>query len=162
MNLNNLFRYGHPMLSNFKRFQENEIVVPGGLICASSHAASSGHLYEVLHEEVVSCSFNERVSPLDPIGAVSFVRDIRTLSDDGLEEVTVKTIGLKNVDVTRELANKPLPLELFTEDPSALIGSKLDDLLEKAPALKGRVVSQSLRKLVRQSPYAHAKNVPLL
>lgn len=61
MSLNNLNRYGHPMLSNFKRFKDSEIVVPGGLICAASHAASSGQLYEVLHEEVVSCSFNHRV-----------------------------------------------------------------------------------------------------
>jgi hypothetical protein len=71
MNLNNLFRYSHPMLSNYERFKDQgaccvsclavsaapmrvvtpgcgvvaEIVVPGGLVLASALAASARYLH---------------------------------------------------------------------------------------------------------------------
>jgi hypothetical protein len=54
-----------------------------GIVLSAAIAASARSLYEVLHEQLVSASFIHTVSPVDALGAVSYVKDIKQL-DSGL------------------------------------------------------------------------------
>jgi hypothetical protein len=68
----------------------------------------------------------------------------------------VTHLGLKNVDVRRELTNVRVPLGLFGADPQArgkvLTRSECDRLTKAhCPALNDKVVSQVNRKILRQS-----------
>lgn len=159
MMLSTLFRNMHPMLHNYKRYKENEIVVPGALVASAACAASARALFEVLYESMEWCNFINKVAPLDAIGAMTYVRSIRQLTE-GLEELQVTTVGMKNVDVTRDLKGVELPIELFTEQ---LMPSSLEELIgSQSPVLKDKIVCVVSRTLVRQSPYGQMSNVPLL
>jgi hypothetical protein len=132
---------------------------PGGLLVAATLGASSRGFFEMLYDYCDSCALINRVSPVDLIGAISYVKSIRTLKE-GFEEVTVTTVGLKNIDVMTELADIKFPVELFSErwKPSALE----EFLRTECPVLEGKVVTWINRTLVRQSPYTQKKNIPLL
>ncbi len=70
------------------------------------------------------------------------------------------TLGIKNTDVTRELSEIPLPVELFT---SNLHRKQIEALvLEKIPILEGKIVVKAVRTILRQSPYAQTRSIPLL
>jgi hypothetical protein len=150
MQLSTLFRMTHPLLYNLSRYDEAELVVAGGLVVAASHACSARSFYEVLYEEMMECSFQNKVSHSDTIGSISYILGIRSLNDK-LEEVTVRTIGLKNIDVARELSEVELPLDLFVQNN--LKPSEYEYICqEQIPQLSGKIVCQSVRKLIRQSP----------
>jgi hypothetical protein len=159
MALSTLFRWSHPSIYNLKRYREEEILVPGGLVLAGTIAASSRGLFETLNESLDSCLFLNKVSPVDLIGAVSYVQRIHPIKE-GMEEVTIVTLGLKNVDVARELQDVALPVELFTH---ALHRKQVEALVqEKVPLLAGKIVVKAVRTVVRQSPYAMSRSIPLL
>jgi acyl dehydratase len=150
MQLATLFRMTHPLLYNLKRYKVEELVIAGGLVIAASHACSARSFYEVLSEEMLECSFQNKVSPQDTISAISYVLDIQELNDK-LEEVTVRTIGLKNVDVARELADVKLPLELFIQN--AMKPTEYESICKHhAPVLSNKIICQSVRKIIRQAP----------
>jgi len=157
--LTTLSRMTHPMLYDTYRFKESEIVVSGGLVLALTTAAASIKLYEMLYEELDHCVFPNRLSHAETVSAMTYISDRRTLNQ-GLEEVFVTNLGVKNIALLKELRNIALPLDLFQKK---LRPAELEALVEKqAPQLKGKIVCQSFRRLVRQSPYAHRLNVPLL
>ena len=159
MSLSTLFRWAHPSIYNMKRYKEEEIVVPGGLILAGTIAASSRGLFETLCESLDSCFFLNKVSPVDLIGGVSYINSIKPLKE-GIEEVKVTTLGLKNLDVTRELIDVAIPEELFTKQ---LHRKQVEALVQEyCPILAGKIVVKAVRTIVRQSPYAQHKNIPLL
>jgi hypothetical protein len=142
-----------------KRYETSALVVPGGLVLAATIGATSRGFFETLHETVESVAFLNLTSPLDLIGAVSYIKEIKPIAE-GLEEIHITTLGIKNIDVSRELKNISLPIELFTEymRPNALeIFVK-----EHIPILEGHIVVQVHRMVVRQSPYAQQRNIPLL
>lgn len=150
MQLATLFRMTHPLLYNTSRYSPEELVVAGGVVLAQSHACSARSLYEVLSEEMTECSFQNKVAPNDTIGAISYVLGITELNDK-LEEATVRTIGLKNIDVVRELSDVKLPLELFTSNN--LKPTEYEKICKQhAPMLQNKMVCQSVRKIVRQAP----------
>jgi hypothetical protein len=116
-------------------------------------------LFETLNESLESCTFLNKVSPVDLIGGVSYVHSIRPLKE-GMEEVSVTTLGLKNVDVARELDGVALPRELFTMDVHR---KQLEALVhEHVPKLAGKIVVKATRTISRQSPYAQQRSIPLL
>lgn len=148
-----LFRLTHPLLYNTSRYP-GEIVVAGGLVLAATHAASARSLYEILHEEVVDCSFVNRTCADDNIGAMSYVLGITKLNEQ-LEEVTIRTLGVKNCDLLAELSHKSLPSELFVR--YGMRPSEYEELVEKhCPALSKKIICQSVRKLVRQAPLSNS------
>lgn len=158
MQLATLFRLTHPLLYNVERYKESELVVPGGLVLATAHSCGARSLYEVLAEELVSCSFVNRVSPQDNIAAMSYVIGSRELNSS-LEEITIKTLGVKNFDIVKELEDKPVPVSLFSE--TLLKRSKIESICkDEIPELSNRIVCSSLRKIVRQS--AHHQSIFLL
>jgi hypothetical protein len=78
-----------------------------------------------------------KVSPVDLIGGMPCVHSIRPLKE-GMEEVSVTTLGLKNVNVARELEGVALPRELFTMDVHR---KQLEALVhEHVPQLAGKIV----------------------
>ena len=77
------------------------------------------------------------------------------------EEVTVRTIGVKDVDVIRDLKDVSLPEELFLSD--GLRPKEYEAICEQyCPQLKGKIVVQSKRKLLRQAPMQRQEPVFLL
>ncbi len=85
MSLSTLFRWAHPSIYNLKRYKEEEILVPGGMILAGAIASSSRALFETLNESLDACIFLNKVSPVDLIGGVTYVKSIRTIKE-GMEE----------------------------------------------------------------------------
>lgn len=72
-------------------------------------------LFEVLHETVSAVSFPNKVKPSDVLGAMTYILSKRSLDTGGvnsLEEVTVCTVGFKNIDV-QLLNGVELPETLF-------------------------------------------------
>ncbi|GAB5364049.1 hypothetical protein AAMO2058_000936300 [Amorphochlora amoebiformis] len=152
MILSTMFRMTHPSLFNTKRFGQDNILVPGGVMLSQVHSCCSRGLYEILYEELTHAQLLNPVSPMDVVGAISYVHDIKPLTDNPeLEEVTIQTWGIKGVDVAHELKNVELPVNIFGKEP--VRRSELDAKLKDAyPDLCGKVVSNHLRRLVRQSP----------
>jgi hypothetical protein len=154
MNLATMFRLTHPLLYNTTRFKPDEIVVSGGLLLAASHALASRSLYEVLYEEMMDASFQNRVGVRDNLAAISYILDIQEIGDK-LEEVTVRTFGLKDVDVVRALREVELPRALFEEHK--LKPKEYEQICKNyCPMLQGKIVVQSLRRIVRQAPQQEA------
>ena len=114
MSLSTLFRWTHPSIYNTTKYAEAELTVPGGLVLAAVIGASSRGLFECLHETIDSCSLINKVSPVDLIGALSYVQHIHMVKE-GFEELYVTTIGVKGIDVRTQLEGVRVPVELFTE-----------------------------------------------
>ena len=158
MQLSTLFRWTHPSIFSSST-PSHDVLVPGGLVIASTLGASSRGFYEILYEHIDSCNLINRVSPVDIIGAISYVKSIKTLKE-GFEEVNVITLGIKNIDIQRQLHDVRIPVELFTE---TFKPSQLESFLHnECPILEGQIVTWIARTLVRQSPYTQKKNIPLL
>jgi hypothetical protein len=122
-------------------------------------AAASIKLYEILYEQLEHCVFPNRLSPAETVSAMSYISDRQPLPN-GLEEILITDLGVKSIALLKELTDYPLPLELFQKRHRP---AELEALVEKkAPMLKGKIVCQAFRKLVRQSPYTNIQNVPLL
>jgi hypothetical protein len=82
------------------------------------------------------------------------------LTLQGIEEVKVTTLGLKNVDVTRELHGVAIPKELFGH---TLHRKQVESLVnEYVPILAGKIVVRAERTIIRQSPFAQQRSIPLL
>lgn len=159
-------RLSHPLHVNLATHAPQDLVLPGMAVVNLVHAATNRSLYEVLHETTLRCDFLDRVAPTDAVGAVTFIEGITEVPGgaagrvSGLADVRAVTLGVKNIDVCRELAGAELPTELFTREMRA---EELDAFLaEKVPALRGKVVLRSVRSLLRQSLYARAEQIPLL
>jgi len=80
------------------------------------------------------------------------VRNLEEHLSGDIEALHIRTIGIKNMDVQRALANMELPLQLFTSEeiprPAAL-----EDLLKKTcPDLSKQIVCIADRIIYRQAP----------
>lgn len=156
--LNCLFKQGHPLLLNTARYSNTELVVPGALSVGLTGSAASRALFEVLYEELLYCQLLEKLAPESPLGAISYVLDIKDLN--GLEELTVVTLGVKDMDLHVDMVGVDIPEELFVKTMRA--AALRAWLNQKCPKLAGKVVVYMVRKLVRQAPFTHVQNIPLL
>ena len=52
----------------------------------------------MLHEELTECSFVNNLHPGDTVGALTFITAVEENVGGDLEAVTMRTIGLKNID----------------------------------------------------------------
>eukprot|EP00466_Bigelowiella_natans_P003293 jgi/Bigna1/80542/fgenesh1_pg.72_\ len=163
MILATMFRMTHPSLYNTKRFGQEDIIVPGGVMFSKVHACAARGLYEILYEELEHAQLLNTLAPKHVVGAMSYVHSIRQFPDNpDLEEVVLQTWGIKDFDVAHELRDVEIPLSLFSTEP--VRRQTLDEQLsEECPVLEGypsmsfvprhgKVVSNHLRRLVRQSP----------
>lgn len=145
--LTTLFRNTHPIHFDYQAHAPEEIIVCGGFVMSMAAAAGSRDLRQVLDEEIVHCSHVNPVVPTDSVGAISFVLDVQPVGDH-LEEVTVKTLGLKNTDVSVELDEVNIPRALLEE--SSPKPSEVESICKSyCPILSRRIAMQMTRRLLR-------------
>eukprot|EP00457_Paulinella_chromatophora_P009488 gb/GEZN01009555.1/.p1 GENE.gb/GEZN01009555.1/~~gb/GEZN01009555.1/.p1 ORF type:complete len:405 (+),score=26.29 gb/GEZN01009555.1/:64-1278(+) len=157
--LSTLFRLTHPVAFNVARYGEPGIVLFGALSLSTVFSLASVKLYETMYEEIHSCLFVATTHPRDCIGALSLITDIKS-RENGLEELTVYTVGIKNVDAVRTLKDYPIPRVLFTGD---LKPSQVRQLCKnECPLLSDKVFLVSKRKIWRQAAFLNESYIPLL
>jgi len=150
LELATLFRMVHPQLVNTARFDVSDLVLPGPVCVALTLSASAREFFEVIFQTVSSAMFVAKLNPMEPLGAVSYVTDVKRINHK-LEEVSMVTIGIKNLDVVRMLESIDLPESLFTQvgnRPSFVINT----IENKCPVLKNNVVCHLERKIIRMTP----------
>ena len=157
MQLATLARLTHERHFNTRLYQRSELYVPGGLVFALTTSLASRDLHEVLYEELLDCAFPNHLHPGETMSAITFVDDLEEHVSGDVEAINLRTIGIKNLDVTRALAGRALPLELFKGKiprPAAL-----EEMLRKnCSELCKIVVCIADRRIYRQAP----KQVPFL
>lgn len=159
MQLATLARLTHEKHFNTRLYKREELMVPGGLVFGLTTSLASRDLHETLYEDLSACSFPNTLAPGDTVSAMSFVASLDEHVSGDIEAVTVRTVGLKNVDLLRQYQQWALPTELFTTPQSKLRPQRIEELLKQsAPELLKKVVCVADRRLYRQAP----KHVPFL
>mmetsp|Transcript_16608 Transcript_16608/g.24995 ORF Transcript_16608/g.24995 Transcript_16608/m.24995 type:complete len:417 (+) Transcript_16608:65-1315(+) len=157
MQLATLARLTHERHFNTRKYRHEEIMVPGGMIFALTCSLASRDLHEVLFEELVDCIYPNNLCPGETVSAMTFIRDLSEHVNGEMEEVDIRTIGVKGLEVHTALAAKNLPRELFggpIPRPAAL-----EEMLKRTcPELSKKIVCIADRKIYRQSP----KQTPFL
>ena len=145
-----LARLTHPRHFDTRRYDEKtEILIPGGLVLGIAVSTSSRDLHEILHEELLSCSYINSLHPGDVVSSMSFIKSVDENEPWDLESIEVRTIAVKNFDLVREL-DDALPIELFTGD--AKFTRDIERICkENCPQLSNKVVLQCDRRILRQS-----------
>lgn len=127
----------------------SEILVPGGLVLGVTLSASARDLHEVLYEEIVDCSYCNALNPDTVVGAVSYIHAVDTTLPGDLELVTVTTLGIKNVNVHRDLTGVGIPKALFQP---GIYAKEIEQICkELCPELSHKIVVQVQRKILRQA-----------
>lgn len=157
MSLATLGRLTHERHFNKRLYRPDELVIPGGLVVGLVTSLASRDLHEVLYEELDGCSFPNETAPGETIGAITFIKSREEHRSGDMEAVELRTIGVKNMDVHRQLANAELPMQLFSGD--IMKPKALEEMLKKEyPDLAKKIVCIADRKVYRQAP----KQVPFL
>jgi acyl dehydratase len=143
-----LFRNTHPIHFNYSRYPKEKIVVCGGFVLAVVLGNAMKDFKQVLDQQIVHCSHINKIAPGDTMSSVSHIVQRETVND--YELLTIKTIGLRNVDPNTELIKYQWPPGLFnTEIPKP---SQLEmDLKTQMPELFHKVCIQVLWKIWRQT-----------
>jgi citrate lyase beta subunit len=131
-----------------QKFSPETIVVAGPLVVAASLAVILDDIGNIIYEEIIHCSNINRVIFDDLIGSLSYIINVKPIAgNEVLEEVTVKTLGIKNLDMDM-LVDLELPEELFTSQP--LKPSEFEEICQdKCPILYHKIACQTTRKLIR-------------
>jgi len=161
MQLATLGRLTHERHFNTRLYKKSELYVPGGLVFGLATALASRDLHEVLYEELIECSFPNNLHPGETMGAMTFVGELEEHVSGDVEAINIRTVGVKNIDVARTLAQRALPMELFKPAPGKkmLRPAALEEVLKKhCPELCKLVVCMADRRVYRQAP----KQVPFL
>jgi hypothetical protein len=148
--LASLARLTHERHFDTRKYETKELLIPGGLVLGLVMSAASRDLHEILHEEILHASYANSLHPHDLVGAISYVQSVDETAPGDLEVIQVRTIGLKNVDVKRDLKGVELPLELFTGN--AMLPKELERICKtKCPILTNKIVVVMDRRIIRQS-----------
>ena len=145
-----LARLTHPRHFDTRRYDEKtEILIPGGLVLGIAISTSSRDLHEILHEELLSCSYINSLHPGDIVSSMSYVKSVDENESWDLENIIVRTVAVKNFDLARELKDG-LPAELFTGE--AKYTRDVERICkERCPELSHKIVLQCDRRILRQS-----------
>jgi citrate lyase beta subunit/acyl dehydratase len=153
--LSTLFLVTHPIHLDHQRFDHGDgtgIVVSGGLVVALAAAAAARDFHEVLWEELIAANNVSPVAPGETVGALSYVAARAVHEAEGYEELVVKTLGVRNMTPSVDLAGVSLPRDLFRA--STHRATNYEALCKKlgVHALEGRVVCEIERRLLRALP----------
>jgi len=150
--LASLARLTHARHFDTRRYDRtSEILIPGGLVLGISLSASARDLHEILHEEIQSCSYVNSLHPENVVGAISYVSAVEDNLPGDLEVATVTTLGIKNLDVKRDLTDVGIPLELFQP---GIFSKEIEKICKVAcPVLSNKIVVQVQRKILRQTSH---------
>jgi len=141
-----LFRNTHPIHFNYLRYPKNEIVICGGFVLAVVLSNALKDFKQVVDQKIISCSHINKIGPNDTMSSVSYIH--QTKVERNYEVITIKTIGLRNVDAAVELNTRKWPLALF--DKRELRPAAMELLLQKEmPELFHKVCIQVLWKIWR-------------
>jgi acyl dehydratase len=148
--LASLARLTHERHFDTKKYDRySEIWIPGGLVLGLTMSASARDMHEILHEEIVSVNYVNNLSPDQIVGAVSYIERVEDNNVPGdLEVLTVRTLGIKNMNVKRDLEQVGIPVELFFANTPKEIESICK---QHCPVLMNKIVVQVVRKVLRQS-----------
>lgn len=155
--LASLARLTHERHFDSRKYDPTELLVPGGLVIGITMSASARDFHELLHEEIINVNYANPLHPDNMVGSISYIQRVEDLVGD-LQLVTVRTFGIKNIDVVKELDGLDLPLELFelNDSPSQGGGIKartIQRICKKyCPLLYNQVVVQMDRRILRQAP----------
>lgn len=134
---------------SYKYDKSFEIFVPGGLVLGIAMSAAARDLHEILHEEILSCAYIHSLHPDNVVGAISFVHSVDDNLPGDMELVNVTTLGIKNMNVQRDLQDVDIPVELFR--PGIFTKEMEKICKESCPILSGRIVVAVERKMLRQT-----------
>ncbi|MCB0762705.1 MAG: Sua5/YciO/YrdC/YwlC family protein [Flavobacteriales bacterium] len=109
-----LFKNTHPLHINNTRYATAELAVSGGFILPIVMGAAQRDFKDTIHEKVVQTKHINPVNHEEGLGAFSYILD-RQVSGM-MEELTIRTFGLKNMDVEKELEGMNIPLKLLQTD----------------------------------------------
>ena len=152
-----MHRMTHPALYNTVRYKPEELVVGGVCAIALTHSLASKELFETLYEELHDAQMINKCQTDECVGALTYIHKVTPLSSV-LEEIECTTLGVKNCDITQDLAGVKIPLALFE---SGLKPSQVEQICKDwIPQLRNKIVVQSTRRLIRTSPTD--KPMPLL
>ena len=161
MQLSTIARINHDRHFNTRKHKlPDEMTIPAGLQLAMTLAMASRDLHEVLHEELTECIFPHFLLPGEVMGAISFVIKVEEHISGDIECVTLRTIGVRGIDVVNDLKDNSMPIEIFTKNPLMQRWERsLETILdEEFPLLSKNIVCIADRKLYRPAP----KAVPFL
>ena len=145
--LSTIYRNTHPVHWDSNHYGRDGIVVCGGFVQSLVFSAADRELRQILDDTLIHSSHINTVTPEDGIGAISAILEVEEISDR-LERVTIKTLGLKNIDVAVELAGVDIPDALLGLEQ--LKPSEIEVICnEKFPVLAGRIAMQATRSLLR-------------
>lgn len=149
--LASLARLTHERHFDTRKFEKEELLIPGGLVLGLVMSAASRDLYEILHEEIIHASYANALHPDNIVGAISYIQNVDDeLAPGDLEIINVRTIGLKNINVKRDLDGVEFPLELFTGD--VMLPKELERVCKTlCPILTNKIVVVMDRRIIRQS-----------
>ncbi|KAL7489564.1 hypothetical protein ACHAW6_015220 [Cyclotella cf. meneghiniana] len=149
--LASLARLTHERHFDIRKYdKKTEIYVPAGLVLGLTVSAANRDFHEALHEEVINVSYVHHLHPGDVVGAFSYVSDVNENLPGDLESVTVRTIGVKNIDVINDLRDVSVPMELLLTDKTYT--KSVDSICKSlCPKLFNKIVAVVDRKIIRQS-----------
>ena len=101
-------------------------------------------------EEILQANYFNSLHPENCVGAISYIQSVDDSVPGDLEVINVRTIGLKNVNVKRDLEGVEFPLELFTGD--IMLPKELERVCKTlCPVLSNKIVVIMDRRIIRQS-----------
>jgi len=107
-----LYKNTHPLHINSARYGMDGLVVCGGFIIPVIHGIASRDIRFAMDQEIVDTMHINSIHHEDCIGAMSYIVD-REERMDGIECLTIRTFGLKNIDAERDLKDLDIPNELL-------------------------------------------------
>jgi hypothetical protein len=150
--LASLARLTHEKHFDCRKYDPTELLIPGGLVLGITMSASARDFHELLHEEILNVNYVNSLHPGNMVGAVSYIQSVEDVVGD-LQVVTVRTLGIKNMDVKKDLDRVDLPLELFQMNTSFKAKDIQQLCKTKCPSLHNKIVVQVDRRILRQASH---------
>jgi hypothetical protein len=149
--LASLARLTHEKHFDSRKYDPTELLIPGGEVLGLTFSASARDFHELLHEEVLNVNYVNPLHPGNMVGAISYIQSVEEAVGD-LQVIAVRTLGIKNMNVQKDLADVNLPQELF--DMGTTFEAKEIQKLCKTmcPQLQNKIVVQVDRRILRQAP----------
>lgn len=151
--LASLARLTHEKHFDCRKYDATELLVPGGLVLGITMSASARDFHELLHEEILNVNYVNSLHPGNMVSAISYIQSVEEAVGD-IEVVTVRTLGIKNTDVKKDLSGVDLPLELFQMkgDHKGIKSKEVEQICKsKCPQLHNKIVVQVDRRILRQT-----------
>ncbi|MEL7251791.1 MAG: site-2 protease family protein [Bacteroidota bacterium] len=107
------FRNVHPLHLNHLRF--DKVAMSGGVILPVVCGIVKAELGAVYWEELLQTAHLNPVRDGDLVGAMSYIVRQTQIAANTIE-LTLRTYGIRNLDVMNDLADLPIPQELFLHE----------------------------------------------